>query len=277
MRPNVIGLSVLLVVLISFAAQPLPAPASGARPSDFPVPLPGAHFVHVATADNIVGNWTYLDHPLLNGNHNAVFFVSQNWNPKGMDGTFNDEAIGVWYSVAVGKWGIFNQDGTDMPEEAAFNVHIPVEDVTRFVHEATSGNSYHSYTMIDNPLLNGHPGATVFVTQNWNPPGEPGVYNEHVVGVWYYDDTEKWYIMNEDQATMPVGASFNALVSSPDETVILHVATTENTSGYLAKIDDPRINGNPNGLLTSDAIALIPRQQVPEAAELWLSPPAGGS
>ena len=44
-------------------------------------------FVHLATAANIVSNWTYIDHPRTNHNPNAIVFVTQNWNPGGGVGT----------------------------------------------------------------------------------------------------------------------------------------------------------------------------------------------
>jgi len=241
----------LTLLLVAF---PLPLVADDVSPNQLnadPNPLPGVHFVHVASTDNIIANATCLDHPLLNDDDGAIFLVTQNYNPKGMTGTYNDKAIGVYYETALDEWCIFNQDETAMPEEAAFNVHIPVEDSTLFVHDATSGNTENNLTRIDNPLLNGNPAATVFVTQNWNPAGQPGVYNEHIVGVWYDDYSQRWCIFNQDNTDpMPVGASFNVLVSSPDETAVIHIATTENTFGHLTKIDDPRINGNPNALLT---------------------------
>ena len=219
------------------------------QPAD-PVPLPGVHFVHVASSDNIVGNWTLIDHPLLNNNNSAIFFVTQNWNPRNLTGTYNAKAIGVYYDPNEHKWSIFNQDQTAVPVEAAFNVHIPVEDSTVFIHEAIAANISGNYTIIDNPLTNGNPDVTLFVTQNYNPPGESGIYNRHVVGVWYHAVGSKWSVFNEDGGVMPEGASFNLLVASADETTVVHTATTGNISGHITTIDDARIDGNPNALLT---------------------------
>jgi hypothetical protein len=261
MKPRAIRLTVFLSLILSPVLLSLPSMAqtpmlAGDMTANQPTialdpnPLPGVHFVHVASTDNIEDNWTYIDHPLLNGNDSAIFFATQNWNPKNLSGTYNAKAIGVWYDDLVDKWGIFNQDETAMPEEAAFNVHIPVEDSTVFFHEATTANTSGNYTLIDNPLTNNNPDATVFVTQNWNPPGEAGVYNNHVVGVWYSTIDQKWSVFNQDGAAMPDGASFNILVASADETAIVHVATAGNTSGHVTTIDDARIDNNPNALLT---------------------------
>ena len=63
---------------------------------------------------------------MTNDNPHALVFVTHNWNPGGgLDGVYNDEEIGVWYSRNVGRWSIFNQDtGSDMPEGAVFNVLV---------------------------------------------------------------------------------------------------------------------------------------------------------
>ena len=55
------------------------------------------------------------------------------------------------------------------------------------------------------------------VTQNWNPGGGPGVYNDHPVGLLYDEDVQKWAIENRDGARMPDGAAFNVAVSGSDE------------------------------------------------------------
>ncbi len=84
---------------------------------------PYSVFVHRATPENISANSTYLDNPLLNGNPNAVLYVTQNWNPGGREGgTYNDHPVDVWYDTNREKWAIFNQDRAAIPEGAAFNV-----------------------------------------------------------------------------------------------------------------------------------------------------------
>lgn len=95
-----------------------------------------------------------------------------------------------------------------MPANASFNVRV-FDDDPAFVHTATAGNITAGYTVIDHPSLNDNPDATVFVTQNWNPGGGGGTYNDHAVGVWYIQSSGRWSIFNQDTAAMPPGASFN--------------------------------------------------------------------
>ena len=84
--------------------------------------LDGAVYVHRATAENVSDNSTYLDNPLINNNPNAIVSVTQNWNPGGGAGTYNDHPVGVWYDSSIERWAVFNQDRAAMPEGAAFNI-----------------------------------------------------------------------------------------------------------------------------------------------------------
>jgi hypothetical protein len=169
-------------------------------------------FVHRATADNILGHQTYIDHPLTNDNPDARLFAIQSFNPGGLGGEYNDHHIAVSYSEGVGKWAIINQDFGAMQPDTAFNVMMPIEDGTVFVHEATSETINSNWTYLDHPLINNNPDARVFVTQNWNPGGGFGIYNDHPIGVWYSQVYGKWAIYNQDREAMPEGASFNVLV-----------------------------------------------------------------
>lgn len=81
-------------------------------------------FVHRATPESISSNSTYLDNRLINGNAGAILSVTQNWNPEGDGGTYNDHSVGVWYDDAAARWAIFNEDRAPMPEGAAFNVVV---------------------------------------------------------------------------------------------------------------------------------------------------------
>ncbi len=83
-----------------------------------------AVFVHRATPENITFNSTYLDNPLTNGDPDVILYATQNWNPGGSGGTYNNHPIGVWYDGSRERWAIFNQDREKMPDGAAFNVAV---------------------------------------------------------------------------------------------------------------------------------------------------------
>jgi hypothetical protein len=92
------------------------------------VGLPGVNvFTHTATISNTYLSYTYLDHPLANGQPNAVILVTQLWNPDGEDyGVYNEHHVGVWYDTEIERWAIYNEGGklALMPEGAAFCVLI---------------------------------------------------------------------------------------------------------------------------------------------------------
>jgi hypothetical protein len=212
--------------------------------------VPGVRFVHTATPDNITSNWTTIDHPLTNNNPNAIVLVTQNWNPGGVGNKYNNHPIGVWYVSSAQKWAVFNQDIASMPVGAAFDILIPTTGADAFVHTATGINTVGNWTAIDHPLTNNNPDAIVLVTQNWNPGGTAGTYNNQPIGVWYYSAIGKWAIFNQDNtSSMPIGADFNVLIPPTNAEVFVHTATTNNITGNSTYIDHPLINNNPNAIL----------------------------
>ena len=250
-RLAIVGIVVLAFGVIG-AQRPLPEHLKPQRQTSTASlaasSIPGTRFVHTATASNINGNTTYIDHPLLNNNPDAIVLVTQNWNPGGVGSTYNNHAIGVWYDGAQKKWGIFNQDLANMPEGADFNVLIPDPSANAFVHTAQASNTVANTTYIDNPLTNNNPDAIVLVTQNWNPGGGGGTYNDHAIGVWYNNVQKKWAIFNQDLANMPVGADFNVVVAD-STTAFVHKATGDNSNSQTTYIDHPLLNGNPNAIV----------------------------
>lgn len=165
-------------------------------------------FAHTATDESSSANSTYLSHPDLDGNPNAVVLAKA-------PGYGHNK--GVWYDSAGAKrWAIFNQDRAAMSTGTNFEVTIP-PDSESFVHRAEPANIYGNVTYLDNPLTNGKPDASLSYTQNWNPGGGAGVYNDHPVGVAYDADVQKWALYNTDGAPIPDGAAFNVAVSKSAE------------------------------------------------------------
>lgn len=157
---------------------------------------PGSNvFIHTAAADTISGNYTEINHPLLNGNPDARLLVTPNWA-----GTYNPHTIGVFYTGA--RWAIFNQDLAAMPAGATFNVLIGGGPAS--LNEVVAGDVPDNWFAIDDSRANGRPEAFVFVTPVWR-----GVYNNSEVGVWYHDN--RWTIYNQNLQPMPAGARFFVL------------------------------------------------------------------
>jgi hypothetical protein len=185
-----------------------PSTESGPDESDYE-----ADFVHKATAANSRGDYTYISDPRINGDPNAVVMVTLMSSQKsGESGTYNHH-IGVWYEPGARRWAIFNQDRTAVPAGTTFRVGVPQASQT-IVHHAKPSNGDGNYTYLDNKLTNGEPNATLSITQNWNPGGGRGVYNDHPVGAVYDPKLEAWAIDNRDGSQMPIGAAFNIAVST---------------------------------------------------------------
>jgi hypothetical protein len=185
----------------------------------FNVFIPGSDaksWAHEATNENIKDNYTFIDHPSINEDSNAVFFVTSNWNPGGVElGVYNTNLIGVFYRYAERKWCIYHEDkNIDMIKGSSYNVVIPTKfgDIERYVHTSDGNNITNNRTEIDHPDANGNPDAQIFITHNYNPGGATGKYHNKNVGVWY--NGSKWTIYNEDKSGMPIGVSFNVMIMS---------------------------------------------------------------
>ncbi len=80
---------------------------------------------HRAVAANTINNFTYLDHPAIQGVNCAQLQVTQSTS----QGIFNGSPIGVGYEGVTGRWYIFNQDISNMAENTTFNVMINPEQI----------------------------------------------------------------------------------------------------------------------------------------------------
>ena len=194
-----------------------PEPAAGtksetARDTKGAGPAGETAFVHRATEENSRGDYTYLGHPGIDGDPEAVILAEP--NPEAGNAREGDYGhnVGVWYEPSARRWAVFNQDRAPVAAGAAFKVVVPRRS-DGFVHRAAPPNTVGNSTYLDDPLTNGAPDTVLSVAQNWNPGGGEGVYNDHLVGVRYDEEAERWTVYNRDGAPMPAGAAFNVAVS----------------------------------------------------------------
>ncbi len=75
-------------------------------------------FTHFAVAENTINHRTFISNIMLNGHDCAQIQVTQ----SGTAGVFNSSPIGVFYDASRAKWAIFNQNFTNIPDSAGFNV-----------------------------------------------------------------------------------------------------------------------------------------------------------
>jgi len=200
--------------------------------------MPNAVFLHVArTGVNIASYITTIDHPATNNNASALVFVTPNWNPGNVGGTYNNRAVGVWYDG--GKWKIFNQNIEPMPDNAAFNVMVyPSTAPNVFIHQATESNIVNNHTCINSPLTNNKPNALLFITPNYSAGS---LYNQHPTNVFYVSGF--WCIGNQNGEPMPVSIAFNVLALDASASAFVHQAATPVLQ--QTAIDNPLTNNNP--------------------------------
>lgn len=186
-------------------------PSGGSRGSD--EAGDEASFTHRATEKNSQGDYTYIGDPSIDGDADAIVLVSLTSDRNSSGTRSYGHNIGVWYEPVARKWAIFNQDRAPVPAGTTFEVVVPPAS-TKFIHRADLLNTAGYYTYLDDRLTNGQPDAELTVTQNWNPGGGRGVYNNHPIGTQYDAKLQKWAVYNRDGASIPRGAAFNIAVSA---------------------------------------------------------------
>ncbi len=87
-------------------------------------------FLHLVTRQNLGGEGSYIDNPMLNNNPKSVFAVFQNHSPDLRQGSsLNRYEIKTGYSTHAGKWYITNIDGQPLFPGAAYNVVISSTEI----------------------------------------------------------------------------------------------------------------------------------------------------
>lgn len=172
-------------------------------------------FVSRSRASNTFGDYMLINNKYTNGNPNAVLQVTQNWNPGGVGGAYNAHNIGVWYDKAKKKWGIFNEDRTAMATGLAFNVLVGTSasngGQATVLHTKASNRSGDT-VFFNNAETTGNPNNVTFATENWNPGGKGGTYNNAQIGVWYNSTQEGAF--DEDGSSPPLHSAYNLLIFS---------------------------------------------------------------
>jgi len=201
-------------------------------------------FLHTATAANITIASTYIDHPALNNNPDAIILITHNMNSDGAYAE-NDKVTGVFYSNSVNKWAVYNEDLSDMQVGMSFNIYVKGTQGKATIVTKPAASSF--YFHVDDPIINGNSAAHPIITNNWTPNN---VVNNNNYG-WDYVDPE-WRIYNEVQANnIPDNASFNillrpAFLSHRPNLAYTHQATA-GTIYYTnaTELDNPLLNNHP--------------------------------
>jgi hypothetical protein len=177
-------------------------------------------FVHTSTTASDAGATTYISSPATNHKPGVLLQVTQNWDPPGVPFDTNDHPVGVYFRRGKGKWGIFEENGADMPAGPSFNVLVGTSGTgaRSGLLKATSSNTAFDYAQFSNPHTNNKHLAEVFATPVYNPGGKHlnGLYLDSAIGVWYDTNSkpDTWGVFREDEVDMTLHEGFNLLYYS---------------------------------------------------------------
>jgi hypothetical protein len=81
-------------------------------------------FIHVAGETNTRGNHSIIDHPMTNGDPNAILIVTRRISSNADLGDGSVESVAVGYNAQAAKWMIVQPSGRSIAVSAAFNVLV---------------------------------------------------------------------------------------------------------------------------------------------------------
>ncbi len=192
-----------------------------------------------AVPGNTSGDHTTINNALLNGEPNALLFVTPAEIPAASP---FPHTLAVAYDAVHARWTIQTADGANMPTPASFYVLKASADEAAFTTVSSATHLRPDAAAIDNPLTNGNPDAMILVTQNFGT-GVTNAANDHFLGVWYDATSQRWLIFNQDTAPMAAGVMFNVLVIPPRQGFQLQ--TQGGVANYKSRLNNPDLNGNP--------------------------------
>jgi hypothetical protein len=202
----------------------------------------GIHRIHRA-----VGGSGTLSGPGIPAGGFVPFVVSQNWNPDGGVGVYNNVAIGLSYGSF---WQIFNQNFTALPANSAFNIFVPSRNSLPFQDASTSTSSANApFVGIPAALRNDSSLFWLF-TLNRKMTPTVGALNPHPVALLYFGG---WSLHNTDDADFPQNASYSLYWQQMSPNAYVHYVSAANRSGNTTTLDHPLLNGNPCALVQFSA------------------------
>ncbi|HSU26841.1 MAG TPA: M12 family metallopeptidase [Chitinophagaceae bacterium] len=154
---------------------------------------------------------TLFDRPDLNGNPDAVLFVTA----VAVNGiNLNPHPICAYYINK--KWSVINIDNSTMAPGSQFDVtYYSKPDDTHFVHVVTKDNLVkYKNSYIDHAGLNNNPAAQFNVMQNWSPSVWGGNINRNEIKIQYDEGARKWYIANVNEKYLEFPAAYNIVISN---------------------------------------------------------------
>jgi hypothetical protein len=198
------------------------------------------HVLHRAGASNTFANISRIG--TLMGMPGANPQLTQNWNPVGSGGVYNNQPVGIYYND--GRWIVFNENFAPMPMSAGFNVFVPGTQSSG--HLSAPANTFDGASLINRDDLNGRPDAFLLATHDWSGHGSPGQYMTTRWGIAYLGG---WWNLIDLEAPFPYGRGFNLHIQWRSPSAFVHTSTAGNVQVNWTTIDHPALNGRRCALL----------------------------
>ncbi len=157
------------------------------------------------------GSCTLLSAPDLDGNPNAVIFVTQ----VAVNGANLDpHPICAYYNGK--QWSVMNVDNSAMPSGTQFTIqYYAAPDDNHFVHVVTKENLVKNNSYIDHAGLNGNPNAKFQSFQNASPNVRGGQVNKDDVAFKYDNGTGQWFLYDVKSKVLDNATGYNISIT-PD-------------------------------------------------------------
>lgn len=214
-----------------------------------------SHFIFTTTSTNVNLFFAFINNAATNGAPNAVVFVTPAYDPGGVCGCVNDPSpVGAIWASGANEWALENQDFTDMPVGASFNILVVQKPMSQvFIDTATSSNTTANGTVINSKAINGK-GTALLQVSTLLLNGLGSILDPHPIGVVYGLGSQgnEWAIQNVDNATMPIGTAFAVMVGAKPSNggkAVLLTGTSGNTFGSDTFISNSETTGNPNAVV----------------------------
>ena len=198
------------------------------------------HQLHTETSASTGTHTSIIEWPQVDGMPGAPVLFTQNWNPPGSGGVYNDAHMGIYYFG--GFFRLFNEDFTDIPQGAAFNL-VRTDADGAIGHLATPDTLSGFTTLLDDARVNGRSDAILQVVHHWNGHGSPGIYANLPIGVAPFGAA--WLLINLADAPVPANSAFTVYTQDPSQSAYRHVMRSGEVFFNYGYLPHPLLDGAP--------------------------------
>jgi hypothetical protein len=184
-------------------------------------------------------NETTLNDPLINGNNALALLYTRSGGRTPGDTTPNPRPISQRYNTGPQRWSLLADDGFNINTGVGFSVFAPGSGNGLFTHTTAAANVSGQFSQ----LPGGSPNDAIYLISPTRGADFGGVANPHPIGASFQFGS--WFVVNLDNAAMPLGSRFNVYWQVPSANAYVHTVDSGNQpNGQVSDLDHPLLNGN---------------------------------